>query len=65
MAELQGRVGLNVDKQGSISPNVNVIGRIGEFIDLIGNIGRALIRLVISSTKILASNNVIKASNNG
>ncbi len=65
MAELQGRVGLNVDKQGQGTLNVNVIGRINPLVELIGRIGRAVRKFVISVTHILASNNTIKASNNG
>ncbi len=65
MAELQGHIGLNVDKQGRSSLNVNVIGRISKIVELAGRIGRALRGLLISSIFILSSNNTIKASNNG
>ncbi len=65
MAELQGRVGLNVNKLGSISPNVNIQGRMIHIINLIGRVGLAIRMFVISSTGVLASNNTIKVSNNG
>ncbi len=50
---------------GKLKYTINLFGNRDMIVSLVGTIGHALRRLLISSILIRASNNTIKASNNG